>query len=316
MKLFEFFEKHYRIFDHWIEFDTVRILYEIERLDDVVELNEKSLHDKRDVRNFLLFKIGTVKTDVLWSFDRIPVTRQLYQWLISLKEITAEQDKNSYECFVLMCLYCIYIVELNLKYFVSNFPSFVNLARFYNLMNTMNLIKLRNADIIMFFHLYTSTPYASVSFEHEDDIIQAILERRDEIMHNSRCRIPNFDEISTLATLMYTMSKQKEGLSSRYRTRQPKRGNRSSKCGNNNQLIDELAAYTSIIMSYPRLVLNSILLMFFKTKEVKMKSTFFRDMITICKDVNTATIHEGEILGVKRKGLLLENKNDEVSEDE
>lgn len=242
---------------NWLIFEITRMLMDVEKMADLVEIVQDSPTTLHDFRNFLLHK-NKIKTNRLWKKPTIAIKLELFDQINELFEKSKQFDVVSYEWCVVLSCYGDYLVKNNLKWFVSNFPSFLNLPQFFNLLHFCSKnIKLSNVKILKLLNLSNNDGELS----ELDDITYNICQQ------STNSEIPQEYDLHHLCSQLVAIVKVKN--------------------------IDEITEFQELvlprILSYSPRIINTIILIMANISEYKQKTNYFVDLLKILVKINPKT---------------------------
>ncbi len=274
----DFFNMHYQDPNHWVQFDTLRTLYNVNFRYLCIESDESVVKTtNRDIRNYFLHKSGVVCNRIWKLVDgALLISPKQWQWLEQLESLTKLYTSQEYEWFILLNVYCMYLAEANLKLLIANFASFTELPNFYNLLN------------YSFKHVKLSTYRISILCDSEckelDDIIEDVQKR----CKKPPCDMPTYEDIKSILFSIAYVGKSK--------------------------IIDDLKTFCNLTLPslyrYPPLVVNTIIALMSNQVELKTKTTFFADMIKICHKFNRNAVSVVPLVEITKKRKVTRSVSD------
>lgn len=301
----------------WVVFDLIRGLYEL-KLEDVESLylvDDQSDLNLLDMRNFILAKIPHINNNIIYNYEKISMKQmhvdkvETWFWTI-VKRIPLDV----YENFIIFSLYSKSLLKENVRTMASELICFTNLAKFFDYLNILTKTKLNIKAVKSIFKqvLYSefveflNSPFqVSKPFKHTVLLDARTRNKLINLVLNANEDVPSIksialgDEIRTeietfiknevvfhIDDLMYKI------LNSNIPNIEPTNAIIYNVCMNlyevgTSKKFNEKNVQVENIMALPKNIINTFLLILFKIKEDKIKTTFYTDMITIVNNINT-----------------------------
>ena len=287
--------------DHWIEYDVIRMLYTFkDNLANIVCIDNSSNYCRVDIRNYFIYRMGKISTNIVWTCPKaIPIKSKDYKWLEELTKFTNMLSIEQYECYVLFSLYPKYMMESNVRYFVANLQSFTYMSQFLYILHCSFTGRLSAMYIKQMFNAYIlRSEILSLMPELHDDyctLIDIILSCGKEkqlklTLNKTTLNSENFNCIMETHKNINNMLIDDlfDLILSKTDTQKKIFPTFENLTNALNEILDLSNAKPKNLLhlsmpvivevsSYPRWIINAILLIVFRCKEPKTKTSMFAD---------------------------------------
>lgn len=253
----------YENHDEWILLDIARIFFEKYELLDNFIVNEKSKKiNEINILQFLLKFISNVNLNkIALPTSKLDVSQRQFDLIVKLSKISTIIDVETFECTVLFMIYPKYLTEQNLRFIPSNYPLFIYTQMFLKRVHQLYQLKLNKIHLTTMFcgeNVFDSTPMI-------DALITTVMSKCTD--HATRNQIAiNFNLIDTLIRDIEVALLNKKNLLNFYNTK------------------------TIEFYKLPRLVVNGIVLILAKIKELTQNTTIFIELSGIVEKLNSNII--------------------------
>ncbi|UBZ25564.1 hypothetical protein CcNV_079 [Crangon crangon nudivirus] len=318
----DYYRNHYKTAEHpWLIFCIGRALYD-NNLEQVFYIDEANgVSGLPDICSFLL------KHDILKPIERLGITACRYEQLRTITTtIVSQFPVQLYEGYIILSDYARYIATENMKDFYNDHQNFTSMYMFIAAAHYMVQQKYNINHIRYLFnkYLYTSVyvdypkdalplvrllatnttiikvkkllPYQEYITRYanpvnEDAIIRTIIEAQPV---KEQWQLPTVEQYYTICQEFYSRSHSSITYPH----------------------MDELHSMVDTIMQWPPSILNSFLLMLFRSQESSTTNikTFYQDILAILKTDERMEVKGVTITTIKKRGRCTFNNNSDEDE--
>ena len=326
--------------DHWIDYDVIRMLYTFgDNLSSIVCVDNASNYGRVDIRNYFIHRMGKISTNIVWTCAKImPIKFKDFEWLEYLTTFTKMLSIEQYECYVLFSLYPKYMMESNVRYFIANLQSFTYMNRFLYILHCSFSGKLSAMYIRQMFNAFilrneilTLMPELHNNYSMLIDIILSCgKEKQLKIsLNKSLITTDNFNYIMNthknindmliddLFDLILSKTDSQTKIFPTFNNLEKSLKEILELSATKPKKLIEMSMPLMVDISYyPRWIINSILLLVFRCKEPKTKTSMFADMIVISESFNRNMIGSyGKLASSSTRGAANKRVAEEDSSD-